>query len=54
MSEKPYIKSQSESPICEEDTVRLYKKLKYLYNYSGNGDSNKKKKGKKGQDSDHP
>jgi hypothetical protein len=54
MGEKPYIQYQSESPICEEVAMSVYKKLEYLYNYSATGDSNKKKKGKKGQDSDHP
>ena len=54
MGEKPYIQYQSESVICEEVAMSVYKKLEYLYSYSGTGDSKKKKKGKKGQDSDQP
>ncbi len=52
MGEKPYIQFQADSPICEEVAMSVYKKLEYLYSYSGAGDMNKKKKGKKNQDSD--
>ena len=52
MGEKPYIQFQADSPICEEVAMSVYKKLEYLYCYSGVGDMTKKKKGKKNQDSD--
>ena len=51
MGEKPYIQYQSNSPISEEVAMSVYKKLEYLYNYSGSGDT-KKKKGKKNQEPD--
>lgn len=54
MGEKPYIQYQAESPISEEVAMSVYKKLEYLYNYSGTGESKKKKKGIKGQDSEQP
>lgn len=47
MGEKPYIQYQAESIICEEVAMNVYKKLEYLYNYSGNGEDLPKKKGKK-------
>jgi len=35
MGEKPYIQYQPESQVCEEVAMSVYKKLEYLYNYSG-------------------
>jgi syntaxin-binding protein 1 len=46
MGEKPYIQYQAESILCEEVAMNVYKKLEYLFNYSGVG-GEPSKKGKK-------
>ena len=47
MGEKPYIQYQAESLMCEEVAMSVFKKLEFLYNYSGIGEELPKKKGKK-------
>lgn len=54
MGEKPYIQYQEGSILCEEVAICLYKKLEYLYNYSGGTQSKKKKKVIRNQDSMEP
>lgn len=35
MGEKPFIQYQGDSILCEEVAMNVFKKLEYLYNYSG-------------------
>jgi len=44
MNEKPYIQYQADSILSEEVAMAVYKKLEYLYNYSGSKAKKKKKR----------
>jgi hypothetical protein len=42
MAEKPYIQYQTDSQLCEDVALSLYKKIENLYNYSNLGVVKKK------------
>lgn len=41
MNERPYIQYQADSLLCEEVALNVYKKIEYLFNYSGGSSLNK-------------
>ncbi len=49
MGEKPFIQYQADSHISKDVAASVDKKLEYLYNYTSQSDT-KKKKGKKAKD----
>lgn len=49
MGEKPFIQYQADSHISKDVAASIDKKLEYLYSYTSQSDT-KKKKGKKGKD----